>query len=579
VAQTHVPEGPGVSDAVHARADAIDDARSANRATSRRGAILATLCLAVFTITLDTTIVNVALPTFVRDLDASTRQLQWIVDAYNLVFAALVLAAGSVSDRVGRKGSLLAGLAIFAAGSVIGSLASSPGELIAVRGLIGAGAAIIFPTTLSIIANVFTDRAGRAKAIGAWGAMTGLGVAAGPICGGWLLEHFWWGSVFLALAPVAAIVAVLVALRIPTSRDPEAPRLDLAGLALSTAAIGALVFTIIEAPEVGWLAARTLAGFAAVAVVLAVFVAWERRVTQPMLDVRLFRNLRFTAASGSITVAFFALFGFIFMVTQYFQFLKGYSPLGTGIRLLPVASSVAIASVLGTKLAVKVGNRAIVASGLGAISVAFLWISTASTATPYLEIVGQMIVLGVGMGLTSAPATEAIMGVVPKEKAGIGSAMNDATRELGGTLGVAVIGSVFASLYAGRLALPAGLPTEAVDAARESVGGAFIAAQRVADAGLGPAAEQLRAAASTAFFDGFAVGCLVAAGVAALGALLAAALLPAQPIVADDDEHAPVANTLEAPKAGAPAITVSDDEVASAHARHVQLTDIAAGHR
>jgi hypothetical protein len=298
-----------------------------------------------------------------------------------------------------------------------------------------------------------------------------------------------------------------------------------------------------------------------------------------MLDVDLFRNLRFTAASGSVTISFFALFGFIFMVTQYFQFLKGYSPLGTGIRLLPVASSVAIASVLGTKLAVRVGNRAIVASGLGAISVAFLWISTASTATPYLEIVGQMIVLGVGMGLTSAPATEAIMGVVPKEKAGIGSAMNDATRELGGTLGVAVIGSVFASLYAGRLALPAGLPTEAVEAARESVGGAFIAAQRVADAGLGPAAEQLRAAASTAFFDGFAVGCLVAAGVAALGALLAAALLPAQPIVADDDEHEPVANTLEAPKADASAITVSDAEAASTHARHVQLTDIAAGHR
>jgi EmrB/QacA subfamily drug resistance transporter len=495
----------------------------------RRTAILVTLCLAVFTINLDTTIVNVALPTLVRDLGASTRQLQWIVDAYTLVFAALVLAAGSVSDRVGRKGALLVGLAIFGAGSLIGSRCTSSGQLIAVRGLIGLGAAIIFPTTLSIIANVFTGRAERARAIGLWGAMTGLGVAAGPICGGWLLEQFWWGSVFLALVPVAAVVAALVAWRVPTSRDPQAPRLDLAGLTLSTAAIGMLVFTIIEAPEVGWAADRTVAGFAAAAVLLMLFVAWERHVDQPMLDVRLFRNLRFTAASGSVTVAFFALFGFIFMVTQYFQFLKAYSPFETGLRLLPVAGSIAAASIVGTKLAVRVGNKAIVSAGLASITIAFLWISTASTATPYLEIVGQMVVLGIGMGLTSAPATEAIMGVVPKEKAGIGSAMNDATRELGGTLGVAVIGSVFASLYASRLNLPAGLPAQAAHAATESVGGAFIAAQEVADAGLGPLATQLKAAAGSAFFDGFSAGCLVAAGIGAAGAIAAAVLLPARP--------------------------------------------------
>jgi hypothetical protein len=271
---------------------------------------------------------------------------------------------------------------------------------------------------------------------------------------------------------------------------------------------------------------------------LVAFVAWERRVAEPMLDVRLFRNLRFTAASGSVTVAFFALFGFIFMVTQYFQFLKGYSPFGTGIRLLPVAGSVAAASIVGTKLAVRIGNKAIVTTGLALVATAFLWISTASAATPYLEIAGQMIVLGLGMGLTSAPATEAIMGVVPKEKAGIGSAMNDATRELGGTLGVAVIGSVFASLYTSGLILPAGLPGEAATAANQSVGGAFIAAQRVADAGLGPLATQLKAAAATAFFDGFAAGCLVAAGVAAAGAIAAAVFLPAQPL-ARDQQTAP----------------------------------------
>jgi EmrB/QacA subfamily drug resistance transporter len=509
---------------------------------ARKAVILLTLCLAAFTINLDTTIVNVALPTLVRDLGASTRELQWIVDAYALVFAALVLAAGSVGDRFGRKGTLLVGLGIFGAGSLLGSRMSSPDGLIAARALIGLGAAIIFPATLSILTNVFTERGERARAIGLWGAMTGLGVAAGPICGGWLLEHFWWGSVFAALAPVALVVTALVALYVPTSRDPEAPRLDVAGLVMSTVAIGTLVFTIIEAPEVGWLSGRSLAGFGIAALVMAGFVAWERRVAQPMLDVTLFRNLRFTAASGSVTVAFFALFGFIFMVTQYFQFLKGYSPLGTGLRLLPVAFSIALASVVGTKLAVRIGNKVVVATGLVSITVAFLWISTASVATSYVELAGQMIVLGLGMGLTTAPATEAIMSVVPKEKAGIGSAMNDATRELGGTLGVAVIGSVFASLYASRLSLPARLPAEAALAARESVGGAFIAAQRVADAGLGPMAEQLRAAASASFFDGFTIGCLVAAGVAALGAIAAAVLLPAQPLAADDDEPSLVAD-------------------------------------
>jgi EmrB/QacA subfamily drug resistance transporter len=515
----------------------------------RRTAVLVTLCLAAFTINLDTTIVNVTLPTLVRDLDASTRQLQWIVDSYNLVFAALVLAAGSLSDRVGRKGALLAGLGIFAFGSVLGSRAGSPGELIAVRGLIGLGAAVIFPTTLSILTNVFTERSERAKAIGLWGAMTGVGVAAGPISGGWLLEHFWWGSVFVAVVPVAALVAALTVLWVPTSRDPDTPRLDVLGLALSTAVIGGLVFTIIEAPEVGWLTGRTLASFALVAGLLAAFVRWERHVAEPMLDVDLFRNLRFTAASGSVTIAFFALFGFIFMITQYFQFLKGYSPLSTGLRMLPVALSVGAASILGTKIAVRLGNKAVVSAGLASMGLGFFWVSTASTVTPYLEIAGQMIVLGIGMGLTSAPATEAIMGVVPKEKAGIGSAVNDATRELGGTLGVAVIGSVFASLYSSRLALANGLPAEAAHAAQESVGGAFIAAQRLADAGLGPAAAQLQEAASIAFFDGFAVGCLVAAGVALVGAVAAAVLLPAQPVVDATEPFEPDSDVELAPVA------------------------------
>src|SRR6266536_2956070 len=513
--------------------------RSSSVSPNRRGPALVALCMAAFVISLDTTIVNVALPSLVRQLDASVTDLQWVVDAYSLVFAALILAAGSLSDRLGRKGTLIVGLGVFGAASLAGAAGSTVNELVAARAVMGLGAALIFPATLSIISNVFTERAERARAIGLWGATTGVGIALGPIIGGWLLGRYWWGSVFLFMAPVAALIAAMVVAVVPPSRDPTTPPVDWAGLLLSAAAMGMLVFNIIEAPDAGWGSARTIASFAASVAVLAGFVAVERRRRHPMLDVELFSNPRFTAASGAVTVAFFALSGFIFLVTQYFQFLKAYSPLGTGVRLLPVASSVAVASLVGTKLAVRVGNKQVVTAGLVLLCAAFGWIATTSAATSYLEIVAQMLVLGTGMGLTSAPATEAIMGVVPKEKAGVGSAVNDATRLLGGTLGVAVIGSVFASIYTARLALPRGLPSQAAHAARESVGGAFIAAQRVADAGLGSAAAQLRDAASRAFFDGFAIGCLVAAGVALLGALAAAALLPAHPLAVADDASEP----------------------------------------
>jgi EmrB/QacA subfamily drug resistance transporter len=497
----------------------------ATAARRHRGAALAVLCLAAFTINLDTTIVNIALPSLVRQLDASTRDLQWVVDAYNLTFAALVLAAGSLSDRYGRKGALLAGLAVFGTATAVGGLVDSAGALIAVRAVMGVGAAMIFPATLSLISNLYTERAERARAIGLWGAMTGLGVALGPITGGWLLEHFWWGSVFVAMAPVAAVAVLAAVVFVPTSRDPATPPVDVGGLALSTLAVGTLVFTIIEASERGWTAPATTVGFALAALAAAVFVAWERRRAHPMLDVSLFRNLRFSAASGSVMVIFFALAGFIFLITQYFQFLKGYSPLSTGVRILPVAICIAIGSVVGVRLSVTIGNKAIVATGLALVGISFTWVSTASTATPYIEIVGQMVLAGLGMGLTTAPATEAIMGVVPKEKAGIGSAVNDATRELGGTLGVAVIGSVYASLYASGIRDTASpVPAPALDAATESIGAAIDVSTQ-----LGPPGQPLLEAAQVAFFDGFQIGCLVAATVLIAGAFFAARFLPSRP--------------------------------------------------
>ena len=493
--------------------------------------VLVSLLLAAFAINLDTTIVNVALPAIVRELRASTTQLEWIVDAYNLMFAAFVLAAGNLGDRVGRKGVLLVGLAVFGLASLAGGLGTSPGELIAARAVMGLGAALIFPATLSLLTNVFTERGERARAIGLWGASTGVGIAVGPIVGGWLLEHFSWASVFIALVPIAALAMVLVGLAVPTSRDPEAPPADRLGLVLSTGAMAALIYTFIEAPNRGWTAGLTIGGFLVAAVLLAVFVTHERRVSVPLLDIRLFRNLRFSAASGALTITFFALMGFIFLITLYFQFLKGYGPLDTGVRLLPVATMVGVTSVVGTGLAVRAGTKLVVAGGMVSLAVGLIWTSSVSASTSYRTIAGQMVLIGAGIGLTSAPATESIMGAVSRARAGIGSAVNDATRILGATLGVAVIGSIYASLYASQLTATLGvdIPDAVARAAQRSVGEAFGAAAALQAGGHADLGQALHDAAAGAFFHGFEAACLVAAAVSGAGAIFAALLIPSQP--------------------------------------------------
>ena len=442
-----------------------------------------------------------------------------------------MLAAGSLSDRLGRKGTLLIGLAVFAGASLAGAFSGSTADLVASRAVMGLGAAFMFPSTLSLLVNVFTERGERAKAIGLWGATTGIGIATGPIVGGWLLERFWWGSIFAFMAIVAGAIAALVAVSVPTSRDPSTPPIDWRGLVLSTAGMAVLVLGVIEAPDWGWGSTAALASIVGGVALLAVFVLMERRAEHPMLDVELFRNPRFTAASVSVAISFFALSGFIFLITPYFQFVKDFLPLGTGVRLLPVAGSVAVTSVVGTKLAVRVGNKVVVGTGLLLFATGLLWTSTASASTSYVVIVGQMLFLGAGMGLTSAPATEAIMGAVPTAKAGVGSAVNDATRLFGGTLGVAVIGSVATSLYVRQLAstLPTGIPPRAIAGAKGSVGGAIVASHVLSRLGLDHAAHGLTNSATNAFLYSLAGGCRVAGGVAIVGAFVAIAFLPARP--------------------------------------------------
>src|SRR6516165_4053495 len=494
--------------------------------------ILVALLLAAFLVNLDTTMVNVALPAMVRELHATTTELQWVVDAYNLVFAALLLTFGSLSDRFGRKGMLLAGLAVTGGASLAGGFTTTPEQLIAARAVMGLGAAMTFPATLALIANVFTERRERARAIGLWGAVAGVAIAMGPIVGGWLLEHYSWAAIFIAMAPVAAVAMISVALAVPSSKDPAAPALDIPGLVLSSAAMALLVFTIIEAPTYGWTAARSVAGFAVSAVLLAGFIVRERRAAHPMLDVRLFRNLRFSAASGAVTVSFFTLFGFIFLMTQYFQFVRGYGPLSTGVRLLPVALAVGAGSVAGTQLAVRAGTKLIVTTGLILMAAFYGWVAATTSATlGYGVIAVQMVVYGLGMGLTSAPATESIMGAISRAKAGVGSAVNDSTRLIGGTLGVAVLGSVYASVYGSRLTatMPAAVPGPVAAIAHQSIGAAYVAAGQIAALGHPVLGLALQRASTNAFLRGLTIAVLVAGGVAAVGAVLAVRFLPAQP--------------------------------------------------
>ncbi len=488
--------------------------------TVRKGWVLVTVCAAVLAINLDTTVVNVALPSISRELSAGTRQLQWVVDGYNLAFAGLVLAAGSLSDRFGRRPALIVGLLGFGAASAAGALVTSASALVATRFVMGTFAALIFPTTLSIISNTFRERRERAAALGIWGAVVGLGVAAGPITGGALLEHFYWGSVFWALVPLALVSSLAAYFWVPESRDPAVPPLDLPGLGLSVAMLATLTYTIIEAPAQGWASGETLGGFALAAGLLVAFVARERRTPHPMLDVSLFRDRRFSAASGAVTVTFFALFGFIFLVTQYFQFVRGFGALSTGARILPVALSIAVASVVGAALAPRIGTKVVVTTGMVLFGTAFLWISTSGVATPYATvIVPQMVMMGLGMGLISTPATESILLVLPPARAGVGSAVNDATRELGGTLGVAVVGSVFSSVFGSHLATGSfgSLPGSVLSRAQGSVGVAQAAAGRD---------PLLLSAYHDSFMAAMSTACIVVGLLCLAGAVAAAFLLP-----------------------------------------------------
>jgi EmrB/QacA subfamily drug resistance transporter len=502
--------------------------------TDRRWWILAVLCLSVLLVVVDNTIVNVALPTISRDLHASTSALQWVVDGYTLSFAGLLLLGGNLGDRLGRRRFLQLGLVLFGLFSVGAALAQNTGELITARALMGIGAAMVYPATLAILNTVFTAARERAIAIGVWSAISGLAVAIGPLAGGTLLDHFNWSSVFYVSVPLVVAAVIAGRILLPESRDQNAGRFDPLGALLSAAGIALLTWSIIEAPEHGWGSAATVGGIGGALVLLAAFAWWQVRRPDPMLDVRLFRNPRFSAASGAIALSFFGLFGFIFMITQYFQVVRGYNPLGAGIATLPFAFVTAGFSPLAMLLMRRFGTKLVVAAGLAVMGAGFLVAATTTVNEPYWHtVIVSMTLMAAGLGLTTGPATEAIMGALPRGKAGAGSAVNDTTRELGGTLGVAIVGSVLNSAYGSHVyaSLTAlGASASAGHLAGQSV----IAGMNVAARFPAPLRDAAESAVRTAFVTGVHRGSLVAAGTSLAAALVALLFVPARPAPATD---------------------------------------------
>jgi EmrB/QacA subfamily drug resistance transporter len=512
----------------HVSAHAGDD-----KVFRRRWAILVVLCISLLIIVLDNSILNVAIPTLIKDLDASNSQVQWMVDSYTLVFAGLLLTMGALGDRYGRRGALMAGYLLFGIGSLASALVDSADALIFTRGFMGIGGALIMPATLSIITNVFPPQE-RGRAIGVWAGTAGVGVALGPLTGGFLLEHFYWGSIFLVNLPIVVFGIVAGLVLIPTSKDPSAPKLDPVGAGLSIVALIAIVYALIEAPTEGWTSPQTLGILGAGLAVAAVFVWWERRSDHPMLDVGFFRNPRFSAANAAITITFFAMFGSIFMLTQYMQFTLGYTPLESGIRLLPYAVTMMIVAPTSARVAERFGSKLTIATGLGLTALALFLMVGFEVSSSYGDIAWRLVIMAAGMGLVMAPATDSVMGSLPLAKAGVGSAVNDTTRQVGGALGVAIIGSIVSSVYGSKIAdffagKPA--PADAVDAAKNSLGGAYAVADNLATTSIPNASQlaaSLRATANTSFVEAFHWGVITGGSVLLLGALIVLRWLPAR---------------------------------------------------
>ncbi len=508
----------------------------------RRWAVLWVMNLSLVLVVAGNSALNVALPSIVDELDATSSELQWIVDAYALVFAGLLLPMGALGDRFGRKGLLQLGLGTFALGSFLAVFATAPWHLIATRSIMGIGGAMIMPATLSIITNVFPPQE-RSKAIAIWAGFAGAGAAVGPLLSGFLLEHFWFGSVFLINVPIVAVALVSGALLVPSSRDPRQRRLDPLGGLLSMVALFALLYAIIEGPDQGWTSGPTIALFAVALVVGVAFVRWEQRTDEPMLPMAQFKDRRFSMGTGTIGLTFFAMFGTFFVASQYLQFVLDYSPLEAGLATLPMAVMMIIFAPRSAGFAERFGRDKVMAAGLTTVSLGLLSFSFLTTHSPYVQVALGLVLLGAGMAMTTAPATGAVMESMPLAKAGVGSAVNDTSREVGGSLGVAILGSILASGYRANLDddLLAQAPTPVAALIREGAGTALGVADRAAqDPATARFAPAIRETARSAFTDAMSPVFWAAAAVALVTAGLVLRFMPSRgDVVSYEAGHEP----------------------------------------
>ena len=487
------------------------------------------ICVSALVVNVDNTILNVALPTLVRKLHATSSGLQWIVDSYAMVFAGLLLVGGSLADRFGRRRFFFTGLTLFGGASTGAGFSGSVSLLIGWRAVMGIGAALTIPASLSIINDVFRDPMERARAIGAWAGTIGLGIAIGPIAGGLLLARFWWGSVFLVNVPIVAAGFAGALMFVPDSKNPTADQPDPAGGLLSIVGLGLLLWAIIEAPTEGWASGEVIGVGLASFAVLVTFVLWEAHSRHPMLRLGLFSDRRFSVAAGCESFGTFGLLGALFVQTQFLQFDLGYSPLQAGLRILPIAMVLLVSAPLSPVLARLVGIKCTAAAGLAAIAGGLWQVSTVSSiATTYGEVVPGMLLIGLGAGLLLPTATNSVVGSVPQGDSGIGSASNAVALQVGGALGVAVFGSVLSTRYQDRMteALTGRrVPAAALHAILGSLGGALGVADRVG----GATGALLVGAARGAFMSGSKVSLAVGAAVALAGALFVLAGLPSRP--------------------------------------------------
>jgi len=486
----------------------------------RRWWALGALVASMLTLGFDMTILNVALPTMAADLGATTGEQQWMADAYVVVFAALMLPAGLLGDRFGRRRMLVVGLGIFLAASLLGALADDVNWVVAARALMGVGGALVTPLALSVLPSLFgADE--RAKAVGIVSAASALGLPLGPIMGGWLLNHFWWGSVFLINVPMAAIGIVACVLLLPESRDPASPKVDTVSTALTATGLGALIYAIIEAPTRGWSDALVLGMLAGSAVLLTALVLRERRQSRPMLDMTLLAHRGFLFNTLAATLVMFVLSGLLFVLPPYLQAVLGNDALGTGVRLLPMMGGLLVASRLAPQVVTRFGARATVSAGLVVLAFAAFLGSRTTTDSGYGFTALWLSVTGLGFGLSLIPAMNGALGALPRDRAGSGSGLLMTLRQVGGAIGIALLGSLLAGIFRDRLDVT-GLPAQAADTAGDSVIAAHLVARETGSA-------DLLASANSAYVHGMGVILLVCGAAALVAALLAAAFLPATP--------------------------------------------------